>query len=227
MKKFERLEEATTPNGTVLTLWRHDGAYLIRADGAELMSTRRHYSEDLLAELVCEPLRAKEGARVLIGGLGLGFTLKAALRSLGEDARVEVAEIVDEVIAWNQNPEYGLGHEALLDPRVKVHRGDVGGVLAAHPATYDAIMLDVDNGAEAMTSAGNERLYGRLGIRDAVRALTEGGKLAYWAAGEEKPFERALRGEGLTVETVEATAWEGGGPRHALYIARRASGGAQ
>ena len=109
MKKLERLETATTPDGTVLSLYRHDGAYSVRVDGAELMSTRRHNSEDALAELVCAPLRDQPAARVLIGGLGLGFTLKAALAALASDARVVVAEIMPEVIAWNRNSEYDAG----------------------------------------------------------------------------------------------------------------------
>src|ERR1700749_4478832 len=106
MKPYERLGEARTPNGTELVLYRHDGAYLIRADGVELMSTRRHLSEDRLAQVACAPLRDVAQARVLIGGLGLGFTLRAALRELGADAEVVVAELVPEVVAWNSDPSY-------------------------------------------------------------------------------------------------------------------------
>lgn len=218
MKKFERLGEATTPDGTVLALYRHDGDYLLRADGAELMSTRRHHSEDLLAELVCAPLRDVPQARVLIGGLGLGFTLKAALRSLGADARVEIAELVGAVIEWNQNPEFGLAYEALQDPRVTLHHSDVGKVLAANPGAYDAVMLDVDNGAEAVVSKANEWLYGDWGIRDSALALRAGGRIAYWCAEAEPHFERSLRRAGLTIESSEAPAYGKGGPNHALYI---------
>ena len=155
MKKVERLDAATAPDGTVLTLYRHDGAYSIRVDGVELMSTRRHHSEDRLAELVCEPLRLVPRARVLIGGLGLGFTLAAALRSLAPDARVVVAEILAEVIGWNEDPEYGLGGAALRDERVELRHDDVANVLRAGRGVYDGIMLDVDNGAEPLTTAGN------------------------------------------------------------------------
>src|SRR5919112_6317 len=116
MKPYERLDEARTPNGTVLTLYRHDGAYLIRADGVELMSTRRHLSEDRLAEVACAPLREVPRARVLIGGLGLGFTLRAALRHLRDDAEVVVAELVAEVIAWNADPSFDLSAEAMRQP---------------------------------------------------------------------------------------------------------------
>src|SRR5215216_1160786 len=159
MKRFERLDEATAPDGTVLTLYRHDGAYYILADGAELMTTRRHHSEDRLAELVCAPLASVAGARVLIGGLGLGYTLRTALRSLAADAKVFVVELVEAVIRWNENPEYGFGRDALRDPRVTLIQDDVANVLAANPGEYDGIMLDVDNGAAAITTADNVRLY--------------------------------------------------------------------
>src|SRR4051812_4655673 len=120
MKRLERLGTALTPNGTLLVLYRHDGAYLIRADGVELMSTRRHLSEDRLADIACAPLREVAGARVLIGGLGLGFTLREALRQLREDAEIVVAELLPEVIAWNADPRYDLSVAALSDPRVRV-----------------------------------------------------------------------------------------------------------
>src|ERR1700754_1983259 len=132
MKPFERLGEARTPNGTLIELYRHDGAYLIRADGVELMSTRRHLSEDRLAEVACAPLRETPRARVLIGGLGLGFTLRAALWQLREDAEVVVAELLAEVIAWNTDPEYNISVEALRDPRVRVVHDDVINVLRAN-----------------------------------------------------------------------------------------------
>ena len=133
MKPYERLGEARTPNGTVIALYRHDGAYLIRADGVELMSTRRHLSEDRLAEVACAPIRDRRNARVLIGGLGLGFTLRAALAALQGDAEVVVAELVPEVIAWNADPRYDLSAEAMRDPRVRVVNDDVLAVLRSNP----------------------------------------------------------------------------------------------
>src|SRR3954468_11558997 len=136
MKPLERLSEARTPNGTRIALYRHDGAYLIRADGVELMSTRRHLSEDRLAEVACAPLRDVPQARVLIGGLGLGFTLRAALRQLRQDAEVVVAELLAEVIAWNRDPAYGLSDEAMRDPRVSVVHDDVINVLRAHRGAF-------------------------------------------------------------------------------------------
>lgn len=222
MKKFERLDEATAPDGTVLTLCRHDGAYAIRVDGIELMSTRRHNSEDRLAQLVCAPLRDVAGARVLVGGLGLGFTLRAALRELADDAQVLVVELVEAVIRWNENPDYDLGAAALSDPRVRLAHDDVAHVLAANRSTFDGIMLDVDNGAEALTSARNARLYRDAGIRTAAAALRPGGLLAYWSADADPAFADALRRTGLTVEMTTSRAHATAGPRHALYVARRA-----
>src|SRR5215211_3910225 len=133
MKPYERLEEARTPNGTLLVLYRHDGAYLIRADGVELMSTRRHLSEERLAEVACAPLREVPRVRVLIGGLGLGVTLRTALRELREDAEIVVAERRAEVIAWNADPSDDLSAEAMADARVRVVRDDVTNVLRANP----------------------------------------------------------------------------------------------
>ena len=225
MKRIERLGEAVTPDGSVMALYRHDGDYAIRVDGEELMSTRRHHSEDVLAEVVCLPLREREGARVLIGGLGLGFTLRAALRSLGPDARVVVAEIVEEVIRWNQNPDFALAADALADPRVELLHEDVGNVLAAGAGEFDGIMLDVDNGAAALSTRGNAALYRAEGIRRAVAALRPGGRLAYWSAGGDPEFERALRREGLEVEVTRARPHPGLRAWHTIFVARRPGGG--
>ena len=223
MKRFECVEQATTPDGTVLTLHRHDGDYTVRADGAELMSTRRHHSEERLAELACAPLRGAPGARVLIGGLGLGFTLRAALRALAADASVVVAELVAAVIAWNTNPDYPLAGAALRDPRVTLRHADVADVVREGAGGFDAILLDVDNGASPLTTAGNARLYGGAGIADAVAALRPGGRLAYWAAEADREFERALRRAGLTVEVARVRAHPTSGPWHTLYVGHRAA----
>ena len=219
VKRVERLGEATAPDGTVLTLLRHDGAYTIRVENVELMSTRRHLSEDRLAELVCAPLRDRPGARALIGGLGLGFTLKAALQLLGADAHVVVAEIVAEVIEWNRNPEYPLAAEALRDVRVELRHEDVAAVLRRGASAFDAIMLDVDNGADAMTTSGNAQLYGRGGIAVAVAALRPSGRLAYWSVGDDPRLAGALQRAGLRVETLRVRAHDTAGPMHTLYVA--------
>jgi spermidine synthase len=221
VKKTERLDAATTPDGTELTLLRHDGAYYIRARGVELMSTRRYHSEERLAELVCAPLRHAGGARVLVGGLGFGFTLRAALRSLAADAEVLVVELLEAVIRWNRNPEYGLAAAALDDPRVTVRNDDVANVLAAAAGHFDGIMLDVDNGADALTTTRNARLYRDAGIRTAAAALRPGGRLAYWSASADPVFEHALRRAGLTVAACPVRTRAGARPKHWVYVARR------
>ncbi|HWK90328.1 MAG TPA: hypothetical protein VNP72_10040 [Longimicrobium sp.] len=222
MKRVEQLGEAVAPDGSVLALYRHDGAYAIRVNGEELMSTRRHHSEDVLAEVMCAPLRDREGARVLIGGLGLGFTLRAALRSLAPDAEVVVAEIVEEVIRWNQEPGYALAADALADPRVDLRHDDVANVLAASAGGFDAIMLDVDNGAAPLTTQGNAALYRAQGIRRAAAALRPGGRLAYWSAGGDPEFEKALQRAGMTVEVVRARPHPGLKAWHTIFVARQA-----
>jgi spermidine synthase len=221
MKPLERLGEARTPSGTVLSLYHHDGAYLIRADGVELMSTRRHFSEDRLAEVACAPLRETPGARVLIGGLGLGFTLRAALRELAGDAEVVVAELVPEVIAWNADPRYGISVDAMGDARVRIVEDDVTDVLRGNPAGFDAIMLDTDNGPDGMLMAENARLYERRGIAITVAALRAGGSIVYWSVGDDPKFVGALRATGLDVETLRVRAHETSGPIHTLYRATR------
>ena len=221
MKKLERLAEARTPDGTVLALFRHDGDYLIRADGAELMSTRHHHSEDRLAELACAPLRDRADVRVLIGGLGFGYTLKATLRALHADARVVVAELVRAVIDWNENPEFALAGEAMRDERVEVRHADVVDVLRESVGRFDAIMLDVDNGPDPMTTSGNGALYGDAGIRMSAAALRPEGRLVYWSAQDDRKFERALRRVGLVVEITRVWSHGTSGSLHTLLVARR------
>ena len=219
MKPYEKLAEARTPNGTVLALYRHDGAYLIRADGVELMSTRRHLSEDRLAEVACAPLRERANARVLIGGLGLGFTLRAALRELRGDAEIVVAELLAEVIDWNADPRFELSAEAMRDARVRVLHDDVIDVLRANRGAFDAIMLDTDNGPDGMLMSENAPLYARTGIADTVAALRPGGAVVYWSVGDDPKFARALRGAGLGVETLRVRAHDTTGPMHTIYVA--------
>ncbi len=219
MKPLERLGDAKTPDGTLLQLYRHDGAYLIRADGVELMSTRRHLSEDKLAEVACGPLKTRRGVRVLIGGLGLGFTLREALRHLGPDAEVVVAELVAEVIEWNANPDYALSAEAMADPRVRIVHDDVSNVLRKNAGGFDAIMLDTDNGPEGMIMKENSRLYAVRGIANTMAALRSGGTIAYWSVGDDPDFERSLRNAGLEVKAMKVRAHATSGPFHTLYIA--------
>jgi spermidine synthase len=221
VKPYERLAEAAAPDGTVLTLYRHDGAYLLRIDGIELMSTRRSQSEVQLAELACRGLADQPGVRVLVGGLGFGFTMRAALERLGPDAQVMVAEIVPEVIAWNRNPEYALSGAAMDDPRVHIHQGDVLPLLRAHPGVFDAIMLDVDNGAESLTTKGNAKLYNDNGIQVAMAALRPGGRVLYWSADADPAFAKALRRNGLTVTTEQSRAHGTKGAAHELIVGEK------
>jgi len=221
MKPVERLGEARTPNGTLLELHRHDGAYFIRADGVELMSTRRHLSEDRLAELACAALRETPRARVLIGGLGLGFTLRTALELLRPDAEILVAELLAEVIAWNVDPRFGLSVEAMRDTRVRVVHDDVTDVIRANPAGFDAIMLDTDNGPDGMLKSENARLYQPRGVGLTLAALRNGGTVAYWSVGDDPKFVAILRGAGLDVNTIRVRAHDTAGPMHVLYTAVR------
>src|SRR5687768_10402964 len=220
MKRFERLGEARTPNGAVIALYRHDGSYLIRADGVELMSTRRHLSEDRLAEVACAPLRQVPRVRVLIGGLGLGFTLRTVLRELREDAEIVVAELLAEVIAWNADATYDLSAEAIADPRVRVVHDDVINVLRANPGAFDAIMLDTDNGPDGMLMSENKPLYAARGIGVTVAALRAGGSIVYWSVGDDPGFASALRDAGLAVRTLRVRAHDTAGPMHTLYVAK-------
>ncbi|MFI5227429.1 MAG: spermidine synthase [Gemmatimonadales bacterium] len=219
MKPLEKLGEARTPNGTRITLYRHDGAYLVRADGVELMSSRRHLSEDRLAEVACAPLRETPRSRVLIGGLGLGFTLRASLELLREDAEVVVAELLAEVIAWNADPAYDLSVIALADPRVRVVQADVLAVLQRNQGGFDAIMLDTDNGPDAMLMSENADLYAPRGIADTVAALRPGGSIVYWSVADDRKFAGALRHAGLTVRALHVRAHTTAGPMHTLYVA--------
>jgi len=220
MKPVERLGEARTPDGTRLELFRHDGAYLIKADGIELMSTRRHLSEDRLAEVATAGLRDRPGVRVLIGGLGLGFTLREALRHVGADAEVVVAELMAEVIAWNSDPEWNISADAVRDPRVKIVHDDVFAVLLADPGGFDAIMLDTDNGPDGMLMTENTPLYSTGGIGTTIAALRPGGVIAYWSVGDDPRFLHALRVAKLSVETLHVRAHTTAGPMHTIYVAR-------
>lgn len=220
VKPVKRLGDVRTPEGTRLELFHHDGAYLIKADGVELMSTRRHLSEDRLAEVACAALRATPGVRVLIGGLGLGFTLRAALKELPRDAEVVVAELVQEVIDWNTNPQWRISTDALADPRVRLVHDDVFRVLAANPAGFDAVMLDTDNGPDALLMSENKPLYALDGIATTKAALREEGVAVYWSVGDDPRFLHELVRARFVVETLRVRAHSTAGPLHVLYVAR-------
>lgn len=219
MKPTIERGRATTPDGRTLTLHERDGALTIRVDGVELMSTRQHHSEERLAELACGHVRGKPGARVLVGGLGMGFTLRATLGLLRPDARVTVAELVPAVIAWNMDPALGLGADALCDPRVEVVAGDVAEVIARRRG-LDAILLDVDNGADGLTTAANDGLYAPAGLAAARAALARGGCLAVWSATDDSAFVRRMERSGFVVATERPRLHPGGGSRASLFIGR-------
>lgn len=174
-----------------------------------LMHSRQHESELALARLGCAELGGVAGATVLIGGLGLGYTLRACLDLVAPDAAITVCELMPAVVEWNREHLAHLTNEPLSDPRVQVRNEDVGRVLAQHPNSYDAILLDVDNGPSAMSDAGNQRLYGRQGIQHCCRALKDGGCLAVWSAEASKPYEHALMRAGLAVRRYRVPAYEG------------------
>jgi spermidine synthase len=220
MKKWFTLDTALAPDGKTISLNEHDGSYSIRVDGAELMSTRQHASEEKLAELACAHVARIGGARVLIGGLGFGFTLKAALAVLSTDAAVVVAEMMPAVIAWNRNPSYPLAADALADPRVTVLQRDVGDVIRESPGHFDCVVMDVDNGPAALSSDGNDRLYSSAGLQLTRAALRPGGCVAFWSARPDADFERRMAGAGFAVEVHRSRAHANSGGRHIIFIGR-------
>jgi spermidine synthase len=221
MKKTILIEQATTPDGKSMTLHEHDGVFLIRIDGVELMSTRQHHSEERLAELACGHLKARSsGPRVLIGGLGLGFTLRAALATLGPDATVVVVELMPAVIRWNQTSDYKLGADAMADPRVEVVAGDVTDVLKNCRGRFDAIILDVDNGASGLTAATNRRLYSSTGLAMIRSALRPDGCLAVWSADADPAFVERMGQGGFTVTVERARTHATGGSWNSLFLGR-------
>lgn len=201
-----------------MSLHEHDGEFVIRVAGVELMSTRQHHSEERLAELACDRVRQRQRPRVLIGGLGLGFTLRAVLAHLGPAAAVTVVELMPAVIAWNRDPAWNLAADALADPRVEVIAGDVTGVLEASRSRFDAIILDVDNGASGLSMGSNSRLYTLAGLATARAALTPGGCLAVWSAGEDPPFVERMRRAGYDVTVERARVHATGGSWTTLFI---------
>jgi spermidine synthase len=221
MKPTVLLARAATPAGTPITLHAHDGAVFIRVDGVELMSTRQHHSEERLAEVACAGLADRPRAAVLIGGLGLGFTLRAALRHVAADATVVVAEFVPAVIDWNRTAAYGLAADALADPRVEVIAGDVADVIASSRGRFDAILLDVDNGAAGLSAAANDRLYAPRGLGAAQAALKPGGRLAVWSADDDRRFAARLEAAGFAVSVVRARTHPTGGSWNSILVGTR------
>src|SRR6266566_626008 len=192
MKPSVLLGQTRTPEGDEMALTRHGSEYVILASGQSLMSSRMHGSEEALATFACGRARTLEEPCVLVGGLGMGFTLRATLDLLPPDATVVVSELVPAVVDWNRGPLGPLAGHPLKDRRVRVHVGDVAVTLGAGPGRFDAVLLDVDNGPAAFTSSDNAWLYGDKGLAAARAALKTGGVLAVWSAREDRKFEQRL-----------------------------------
>jgi len=188
------------------------------ARGQELMNTRKHGSEDALGELPCRRLENASNARVLIGGLGMGFTLAAALRSVGANAEVTVAELIPEVVEWNRGPLGERSGRPLDDPRTRIHVGDVARLLKQSKAAFDVIALDIDNGPEGLTRSSNNWMYSLMGVAAAQNALRPGGVLAYWSAATDDDFHDLLKTCGLMVDQVQVFAHGRKGTRHTLWL---------
>ncbi len=218
VKKWTRVDEALTPDGKTISLDEHDGDYTIRVDGSPLMSTRQHGSEEKLAELACARLSGKRGARVLIGGLGFGFTLKAALGAVGPDATVVVAEILAAVIAWNRNPAFKLAAAAMADPRVTVRQQDVMDAMRQERGGFDNIILDVDNGPASLSTEGNSRLYSHAGLLLARGALRPAGCLAVWSAAPDPAFQERMTRAGFAVDVRGCRSRRSSGGRHTIFL---------
>jgi spermidine synthase len=216
---FEVLERARLPDGTDLVLHRRGNEYFIQANGKNLMSSRMHGSEEALATLACQRARTQEEPCVLVGGLGMGFTPRAALDVLPRGATVVQSELVPEVVEWNRGPLASLAGRPLEDPRVRVQVGDVAALLRASQRQFDVIMLDVDNGPRAFTQSANDALYDNDGLAAARAALKPGGVYAVWSAWDDRKFEHRMRYAGFTVETHRVRArLKKGGPFHTIFL---------
>jgi spermidine synthase len=219
---WQTLAEAEAPDGQRLQLRRRGQEFLIRAGGFDLMSSRDDVSARALATIGCAALldRDRQGRRVLIGGLGMGFSLAAACVLLPSDAEIEIAELVAAVIEWNRGPLAELAGRPLDDPRVRVQQVDVAQLIERAHAAYDAILLDVDNGPSGLVRAANDGLYSKRGLALAKAALKPGGILAIWSAAPDAAFSRRLKDAGFKVDEVTVRARSNGkGPRHIIWFA--------
>jgi len=218
------LDTAQVPGGGgELRLMRRGAEFSIRLGQNELMNSRVGGSEEALATIACERIRDRKQPRILIGGLGMGFTLRAALAALGPRARIVVAELVPAVVAWARGAMAEVFGESLSDPRVSIREADVGDLIRSGPSAYDAILLDVDNGPEGLTRQANDALYDMAGLSAARAALRPDGVLAVWSSAPNEDFTRRLRKTGFAVDEVKVRAnGSRGGARHVIWIAARA-----
>ncbi|HEY0223884.1 MAG TPA: spermidine synthase [Pseudolabrys sp.] len=222
MIPWSHLDTAKVPGGGELRLMRRGAEFSIRLGTDELMNSRLSATEQALATIGCAKIQARKQPHVLIGGLGMGFTLRAALVVLGKKARIVVAELVPAVVAWARGPMAQLSGDSLNDPRVRIHEGDVGDLIRSARAAYDGILLDVDNGPQGMTRKANDRLYDLKGLRAAHAALRPGGVLAVWSSGPDLKFTARLREAGFTVvENPVRAKGPQGGAQHFIWTATR------
>ena len=216
----ELIGTAMAPGGSELRLFRHGDDHMIVLDRNELMSTRMSGSEEALAVMTCERLGANRAPHLLVGGYGMGFTLRAALARLPPGARITLVELVPEIIAWARGPMATLTAGCLDDPRVHLIAGDVAATIVAARRRYDAILLDVDNGPDGLTRAANNQIYAMAGLAAARDALKPGGVLAIWSAARDRAFAKRLKASGFKVEEVTVRARSNGkGPRHVIWFA--------
>lgn len=223
MRPWELLQTTTVPgDGCELRLYRRGDEFSIKAGNSELMSSRVHGSEDALAELACQRLADRPWPRVLIGGLGMGFTLAAALNQLGPKAEVVVAELVPDIVKWNRELLSELAGHPLEDPRVTVYEGDVGQLIRAEQGAFDAILLDVDNGPEGLTRKENDSLYSPSGLKAALAALRPRGIFGVWSISPDQRFSKRLQQAGFSVEEIRARArGPRGGGRHMIWLGEK------
>ncbi len=216
----ELLGRAAVPGGEDLCLYRHDRDFMIVLGHNELMSSRMCGSEVALAEMTCDRLGERKAPHILIGGYGMGFTLRAAQAALPADARITLAELVPEVMDWARGPMAAMTGDCLDDPRLNLVPGDVATLIWGGGGDYDAILLDVDNGPDGLTRRENDQLYSRTGLRAASAALRPGGILAIWSAAKDPGFTARLKRADFAVEEVSVRARVGGkGPKHNIWFA--------
>lgn len=224
MKPTRILDCVATPDGRELVLYQRDDTFIIQIDNHDLMLSRTHGSEEDLSRLALAALDDRPAPRVLVGGLGMGFTLRAALDGVAErpGAKVVVAEVFPAVVTWNRGVLGPLAGRPLDDPRTEVREGDVGRLLKTKGERYDVILLDVDNGPSALTLKSNRRLYGKEGLERLHRVLTPGGVLAVWSASDDPQFVGLLNRHGFEAESHRVRARASGkGGRHVVFVARR------
>lgn len=222
MQPRELIDTAPVPGGQPLKLYRRGRDHMIVLDGNELMSSRMSGSEKALAVMTLDRLKRVSDPHLLIGGYGMGFTLRAALANMRPGGRITLVELVPQIIAWARGPMADLAEGCLDDARVHLVEGDVAAVIASARGSYDAILLDVDNGPDGLTTPANDRLYSAAGLAAAKSALRPGGILAIWSAAPDAAFTRRLRDAGFLVDEVAVKARDNGkGPRHVIWFAAK------